>query len=84
MSQEQAEETLREILARVVRKDVSELGREDDLVETLGIDSLAGLRALAGAEKYFDVRFPDERLGEFRSMGRILEFIEEQNRKENS
>jgi acyl carrier protein len=84
MSQKQTEEMLREILAGVVQKDVSELARDDDLVEALGIDSLAGLRALAAAEKRFDVRFPDERLGEFRSVNRILEFIEEQKEKENS
>lgn len=84
MNDKQREETLREILARVARKDVSELALEDDLVEKLGIDSLAGLRVLAAVELRFDVRFPDERLGEFRSMKRVLEFIENKTGKENS
>lgn len=84
MNPEQIEKALREIIARVTRKEVTELAREDDLVEALGIDSLAGLRVLAAVEKHFEVRFPDERLGEFRTMNRVLEFIEEQNRKEHS
>lgn len=84
MNDKQREEILREILARVARKDVSELALEDDLVEKLGIDSLAGLRVLAAVEKQFDVRFPDERLGEFRSLSRVLDWIENQQGKENS
>lgn len=84
MDAKKTEEVLREIIARVTRKDVSELAKADDLVEALGIDSLAGLRVLAAVEKHFEVRFPDERLGEFRTMNRVLEFIETKNGKEKS
>jgi acyl carrier protein len=62
---------VREIIGRVSRVDVSSLGRDDDLVEQLGVDSLEGLQILAGVEKRFDVRLPDEELITMRTIGRI-------------
>ena len=41
----------------------------------LGLDSLAALRLLAAVEKRFGVRFPDERLAEFRTLRKLLDFI---------
>ena len=46
------------------------------------VDSLAGLRMLAAVEKQFGVRFPDERLKEFRTLRLILEIITD-NPQEN-
>ena len=43
----------------------------------LGLDSLAALRVLAAVEKRFDVRLPDERLGEFRTLRHVLDFLRE-------
>ena len=68
----------------MTRKDVSKLSPGEDLVESLGIDSLAGLRVLAAVEKRLDLRFPDERLSEFRTMDSVLSFMEGQIGKENS
>ena len=63
--------TIREVIGRVSRVDVSSLGRDDDLVEHLGVDSLQGLQILAGVEKRFDVMLPDDELITFRTIGRI-------------
>ena len=72
------ERTVREVIARVSisRADVSSLGRDDDLVEHLGVDSLEGLQILAGIEKRFDVRLPDEELITLRTIGRIADAVE--------
>ncbi len=79
MSAIEVEQELRGLLAETSQLDVSELGVEADLVRELGLDSLAGLRVLAAVEKRFDVRFPDEKLGDFRTMRRILDFIVARN-----
>ena len=49
---------------------------DDDLARELAIDSLAGLRVLAAVEKRFDVRFPDERLSELRTLRQLLDCID--------
>ena len=75
------EAELREILARQSGLDCSDLQLDDDLVRELGIDSLAALRVLAAVEKRFDVRFPDERLAELRTLRHVLDFLGEQEKE---
>jgi acyl carrier protein len=71
-----AETIVRSVIAGVTRTDVSTLGKDDDLVEHLGIDSLQGLQILAGVEKRLDLRLPDEELVTLRTIGRILAAVE--------
>jgi acyl carrier protein len=75
MSDRDVEQRLRAMLGEVSRQDLSRLGQDDDLVLELGLDSLAALRLLAAVEKRFDVRFPDEQLGDFRTLRRLRDFI---------
>ena len=63
---------VRDVVGGVVKRDLSSLAADDDLVETLGIDSMQGLQILAGVEKRFDVRLPDRELIEMRTVGRIV------------
>jgi acyl carrier protein len=46
-----------------------------DLVATLGVDSLTGLRVLAAMEKRFGVRFADDELASLRSFEEIAAAI---------
>ena len=62
---------VRELIGRISAVDVSSLGSDDDLVEYLGVDSLQGLQILAGVEKHFDVRLPDDELITLRTIGKI-------------
>ena len=71
------EQRLRDLLAEVSHRDLGRTGLDDDLVRELGLDSLAALRLLAAVEKRFGVRFPDERLAEFRTLQQLLDFIAE-------
>jgi len=75
MPEPNREEELRHMLSDISGRDASSIGVESDLVDELGLDSLAGLRILAGVEKRFNVRFPDHRLGEFRTLQQLLDFI---------
>jgi len=70
------EAELRRLLSEMSGKDVSSLGADADLVRELGLDSLAGLGMLARIESRFDVRFPDARLSEFRTVRQLMEVIE--------
>jgi acyl carrier protein len=69
------EQRLRTILSEVSRSDLSRTGLDADLVRELGLDSLAALRLLAAVEKRFGVRFPDDRLAEFRTLRQLVDFI---------
>ena len=71
-----AEARVRGLIQDVSRRDTSALGRDDDLVEAIGMDSLEGLQILAMVEKRFDVRLPDEELVQMRTIGRIADSIE--------
>ncbi|HYN08025.1 MAG TPA: acyl carrier protein [Vicinamibacterales bacterium] len=62
---------MRELIGRICKLDASSLRRDDDLVERLGVDSLQGLQILAGVEKQFDVRLPDDELITLRTIGKI-------------
>jgi acyl carrier protein len=75
MNEQNREQELRKLLSELCEADVAEFELDADLVHELGLDSLAGLRMLAAVEKRFDVRFPDERLKEFRTLRLILEII---------
>jgi acyl carrier protein len=75
MSDPNVEQRLREVLSEASRQDLARTGLDDDLVRELGLDSLAALRLLATVEKRFDVRFPDERLEEFRTLRILRDFI---------
>jgi acyl carrier protein len=70
------EAEVRALIGAVARQDTSAVGSDDDLVEQLGIDSLQGLEILAGVEKRFDIRLPDEDLIDLRTIGRIAEAVE--------
>ena len=75
MSDHDVERRLRAVLGEVSRRDLSGTGLDDDLVRELGLDSLAALRMLAAVEKHFDVRFPDDKLAEFRTLRQLRDVI---------
>ncbi len=71
------EEKIRRIISEVTRQDARTVELNEDLIETFGMDSLAGLRLLATLEKKFEVEFPNEKLSELRSISKVMEAIQE-------
>jgi acyl carrier protein len=69
---EDLDEGIRQIIARISARDLSTLGPDDDLVETLGVDSLQGLQILASVEGRFGLRLPDDELITLRTIRRIV------------
>lgn len=70
-----AEASVRLVIQQVSRRDTAAIGRDDDLVEALGVDSLEGLQILAGVEKRCDVRLPDDELIHMRTIARIADTV---------
>jgi acyl carrier protein len=75
MKEGDLEQRLRIVLAEVSKHDLTHIGLDEDLVRVLGLDSLAALRLLAAVEKRFTVRFPDDRLAQFRTLRQLRDFI---------
>lgn len=71
------EAAVRAVIRDVSPQNTTGIGRDDDLVEVLGVDSLQGLQVLAGVEKRFDIRLRDEELIRMRTIGRIVEAVAE-------
>ncbi len=71
-----AEARLRHVVAQVARVAPDSFGSDDDLPAALGLDSLSLLRVVAGVEREFDVRIPDDRLHRLRTLRAILGFLE--------
>ena len=70
------EKKLRDLVAKIARADACSVGMDDDVMATLGLDSLAALRMLATVEKQFGIRFPDDRLAQMRTLRQILAELE--------
>jgi len=73
---------VRVVIHDVSRQQVADVGRDRDLVEVLGVDSLQGLQVLAGVEKRFDIRLLDEELIRMRTIGRIVDAVEDALRRQ--
>ena len=75
---ENIDAAVRAVIDDIARQDVTSVGRDDDLVAVLGVDSLQGLQILAGVEKRFGIRLRDEELIHMRTIGRIADAVERQ------
>jgi len=76
------EREIRALGAEVFGSDLSSVDPEADLAAATGVDSLTTLRFLAAVERRYEVRFPDDRLGEIRSLAQVLEYVEGEQGRE--
>jgi acyl carrier protein len=65
-----------ELCARRFNKSAAELRAEDDVFESLGVDSIQVLSLLSELELHFNVEIPDYELREVRSFAQLAECIE--------
>ncbi len=72
------ETKLRQTIQELTKHDLSDIDTSADLVEAIALDSIDGLRVIAGIERKLDSTFPDKTLGKLRSLQAMLEVIEEQ------
>jgi acyl carrier protein len=67
---------LLELCARRFNKQPSELRADDDVFQSLGVDSMQVLSLLSELEQHFGVEIPDYELREVRSFAQLAECIE--------
>lgn len=75
MGEDSAEQKLRQILGEYLKKDLTGVPGDQDLIDYLGLDSISGLNLLALVEKRFQVRFDDEILASLRSIEKLCDGI---------
>lgn len=71
------EAAVRALLAELTQHDSAEIGLDDDAEDALALDSLSRLALVAAIEERFDVRIPDEKLSELRTMRHVLDALDE-------
>jgi acyl carrier protein len=68
---------LMDLCARRFNRNPSELKAQDDVFESLGIDSMQVLSLLSEVEQQFNVEIPDYELREVRTFAQLAECIEQ-------
>lgn len=69
---EAIETKILEILARIAKKDASELHPEQELVADLNLESMHALELLCDVEDELGVEFPDEAVTDMNTVGDVL------------
>ena len=74
-------EEVKKVLAKQLRRDISEISESSRIKADLGADSLDILQLLMTIEEELGVTIPDEKLAEFETVGDIVSFLESVNKK---
>ena len=76
MSQQTNLETLiREIVEKVTKIKMGQVGSEEDLVEKYGMDSMQRIEIVIAIEKHFNVSIPDAEAGEVRTLRTFVQVV---------
>lgn len=81
MGENSAEQKLRQILGEYLKRDLTDVPTDEDLIDYLGLDSISGLNLLALVEKRFQVRFDDGILSSLRSIEKLCDGISQAQAK---
>ncbi len=80
-SRESIREEVREIVARIAEVPVDQVG-ENATLESLGIDSLNGLKIVVEVEKRYGIEVPETEIGKIRTMPDIFALVDAYAAKE--
>lgn len=70
-------EKICEIIAEQLDIEASEITMETDLMQDLNADSLDAVEVLTQIEEEYGIEIPDEETENFRVVGNIVRFVEE-------
>ena len=76
-------EKVQTILAKQLRKDPAQIRPESLIKKDLGADSLDILQLLMRIEDQYGIVIPDESLATFVTVGDVVAYLEEQERRLN-
>lgn len=71
-------EKMKEILAEQLDADINEITPETDIADDLGADSLDVVEMLMTIEDEFEIEIPDEKIESLKTVGQVVEYIQEQ------
>lgn len=69
-------EKIKEILAGQLDVDAEEISLDTKIAEDLGADSLDVVELLMAIEDEFDVEIPDEEIEKLKTVGDVVEYIQ--------
>lgn len=70
-------EKICEMIAEQLDIDASEISMDTDIMQDLDADSLDAVEVLSQVEEEFGIEIPDEQTEEFRIVGNIVKYVEE-------
>ncbi len=70
-----------DIVARIARRDASDLLPEHDLVADLAIDSPKALELLCDIEEECDIEIPDDAVNRLETVGDVIEMVQSFDRQ---
>ena len=70
-------EKLKEILSLQLDVDAESLTLETKILDDLGADSLDVVEMLMSVEDEFDVEIPDEKIEELKTIGDVVDYIQD-------
>ncbi len=73
-------EKIRDILAEQLDLEPDKLTMETDIAEDLGADSLDVVEMLMSIEDEFDVEIPDDAIDKLKTIGDVVEYIQEHSK----
>ncbi len=67
------EQEVKALIADIIEMDPNEIDPDASLVEDLGMDSMMALEILAGIEKKYKIKLPEEELPKITTVNRAVE-----------
>ena len=67
---------IRAALAQHLKRDAAQVRLDDELRKDLGLDSLSMIELLFRIEEAFDIEIPNEDLGDIRTVGEVIAYVE--------
>ena len=75
----EAFEKVQQILCEQLDVEEDQVTMDSDIMEDLGADSLDVVDLVMSLEEEFDMEFADENIEQFRTVGDVVKYIEENN-----
>lgn len=69
-------EKVKELVAEQLGVDKSTIAENSNIIEDLGADSLDVIEMLMTLEEEYEITIPDEKIGQIKTIGQIVELIE--------
>ena len=70
-------ETMKKILAEQLDADIESITLDTDIADDLGADSLDVVEMLMAIEDEFDIEIPDEKIEGLKTVGQVVDYIQE-------